>query len=257
MLNDFMKAKGPEIDCLLALEAEGQFPKSLPGGRPSFSKALQAKGPGAVIAEYKRASPSLGVINTGLSAGQVASAYAKGGAACVSVLTEEAFFQGSLGYLAEASQAGLPLLRKDFLFHPLQIRHTAATKASALLLIVRMLETKQLTELLNLCDSLGLEAVTEVFDASDLAKARDAGAHIIQVNNRDLESLTVTLDVSRSLVGAKGPDEVWITASGISQGSQIDEFVSLGFDAALIGTFLMRGPDPEGALRKLLEERDP
>lgn len=256
MLRKFADAKRSEIMELLARDARGEMPAPLAGPRPSFAGALRAAGPGAVIAEYKRASPSRGVINLGLSAGDVARAYASGGAACVSVLTEVDHFQGSLAYLDQAAEAGVPLLRKDFLFHPLQVRRTAATPASALLLIARMVDPGELQALLALCRELGLEAVTEVFDEDDLVKARDAGAEVIQVNNRDLDSLAVSLDVSRRLVGAKRPGELWITASGITRGGQIAELRDMGYDAALVGTFLMEGDDPEGALKKLLEERD-
>ncbi|WP_461209747.1 indole-3-glycerol-phosphate synthase [Desulfocurvus sp. DL9XJH121] len=256
MLRKFADAKRSEIMDLLTLDARGEMPAPQAGPRPSFSGALRAAGPGAVIAEYKRASPSRGVINLNLTAGDVARAYADAGAACVSVLTETDHFQGSLDYLDQAAPAGIPLLRKDFLFHPLQVRRSAATPASAILLIARMMEGRELADLLALCAELGLEAVTEVFDESDLVMAREAGAGIIQVNNRDLDKLTVNLDVSRSLVGGKRPDELWITASGIHHGSQIAELVALGFDAALVGTFLMEGDDPGAALAKLLEERD-
>ncbi|BBD09740.1 indole-3-glycerol-phosphate synthase [Desulfovibrio ferrophilus] len=256
MLRKFADAKRSEIMELLGRDARGEMPAPMTGPRPSFSGALRTKGPGAVIAEYKRASPSKGVINLELTAADVARGYAGGGAACMSVLTEVDYFQGDLAYLDEALVAGIPLLRKDFILHPLQIRRTAATPASAVLLIARMVETRELSELLELCDHYGLEAVTEVFDAKDLAKAREAGARIIQVNNRDLDSLTISLDVSRSLIGAKTPEELWISASGIDHGSQITELASLGFDAVLIGTFLMEGGDPEGALKRLIKETD-
>lgn len=256
MLRKFADAKRSEIMKLLEADARGEMPGPYAGERASFSGALRAIGPGAVIAEYKRASPSRGVINLDLTAADVARGYAEGGAACMSVLTETEYFQGDLAYLDAALPAGMPLLRKDFLFHKLQIRRTAATPASALLLIARMVETDELRDLLALCEELGLEAVTEVFDEADLTKAREAGAEIIQVNNRDLDSLTVSLDISRRLIGAKKPGELWITASGITRGAQIAELTNLGYDAALIGTFLMEDGDPAGALRRLLEERD-
>lgn len=256
MLRKFADAKRSEIMALMSLDAEGTMPEPYSGTRASFSGALRAKGPGAVIAEYKRASPSKGVINLDLTAADVARGYAAGGAACMSVLTEVDHFQGDLAYLDDALPAGLPLLRKDFILHPLQVVRTAATPASAVLLIARMVNLKELEALLALCDELGLEAVTEVFDADDLAKAREAGAKIIQVNNRDLDSLTISLEVSRRLIGAKTPGELWISASGIDNGAQIAELASLGFDAVLIGTFLMEGGDPESALKRLIEERN-
>lgn len=255
MLDKFAQAKRREIMDLMALDATGALPAPRPGTRPPFAAALRAAGPGAVIAEYKRASPSKGVINLDLGPLDVAEGYARGGAACMSVLTEEDHFQGELAYLDTCVPAGLPLLRKDFVLHPLQVRQTAATPASAMLLIARMVEQAELADMIALADELGLETVTEVFDGADLVKARSAGAQVIQVNNRDLDTLEISLDVSRRLAEAKLPGELWISASGITSGAQIDELASLGYDAVLIGTFLMEGADPGTALATLIGER--
>ncbi len=254
MLDKFTKAKGTEIAKLVMMDELGRMPAPFEGERPSFTGALKAKGPGAVIAEYKRASPSKGVINLDLTCADVAQAYAGAGAACMSVLTEEQYFQGDLKFLDEATPSGLPLLRKDFILAPLQIKRTAATPASAVLLIARMVDVMRLRELLNLCDEYGLEAVTEVFDQEDLDQARQAGASLIQVNNRDLDTLDVSLDVSRTLIQGKADGETWISASGITTGEQIKELASLGFDVVLIGTFLMAEGAPKQALEQLLGE---
>ena len=175
----------------------------------------------------------------------------------MSVLTEEEYFKGSLSFLHRASGAGLPLLRKDFILHPLQIEQTAATKASAVLLIARMVDVGLLRELLAQSLSYGLEAVTEVFTQDDLNAARQAGATILQVNNRDLDTLRVNLDCSRSLVAEKGQNEFWITASGIERPGQLEEMLALGFDAALVGSALMQNADPGSALRALLRPFHP
>lgn len=256
MLEKFAQAKRREIMDLLTMDAEGRMPEPFAGERPPFKAALAARGAGAVIAEYKRASPSKGVINLNLTASDVAHGYARGGAACMSVLTETDYFQGDLAYLDQCVPAGLPLLRKDFILHPLQVRQTAATPASAVLQIARMVEKDELAEMIELADSLGLETITEVFDGDDLVKARAAGATLIQVNNRDLDTLEISLDISRKLAAAKLPGETWISASGITRGAQIDELASLGYDAVLIGTFLMEGDDPGAALANLIKERD-
>lgn len=255
MLEKFAQAKRREVMDLLVLDGEGRMPEPFSGKRPPFLAALTAKGPGAVIAEYKRASPSKGVINLKLGPLDVAMGYAHGGAAAMSVLTEEDHFQGALSYLDACVPAGLPLLRKDFVLHPLQVRRTAATPASAMLLIARMVTERELGDMLALAGTLGLETVTEVFDGQDLTKARAAGATLIQVNNRDLDTLTISLDVSRTLAKAKLPGETWISASGITHGAHIDELAALGFDAVLVGTFLMEGTDPGQTLAKLIEER--
>ena len=251
MLEKFRAAKAAEIRRLVGLEAEQRLPAPYTGKRPSFSDALIAKAPMAVIAEYKRASPSMGDINLGLSPADVATLYAASGAAAISVLTEETYFKGSLDYLETISGCGLPLLRKDFLLHPLQVIETAATKASALLLIVRMLTDAELGDMLRLTYDAGLEAVVEVFDAVDLERAEAAGAHIIQVNNRDLDTLKTDFAMARTLAPKKRPGRLWIAASGIKTRSDVLAMAALGFDAVLVGTSIMSEPDPGAALAAL------
>lgn len=256
MLARFREAQLPGIARLRKLAAAGEMPAPMayPGrqGRPSFSRALRAAGSPAVIAEYKRASPSRGAINLDLSPADAARMYAANGAAAFSVLTEEAHFQGSLGYLSDMAFVGVPMLRKDFLLDPLQVAETAATPASALLLIMRMFDgADQVREMLGLCREHGLEAVCEVFDEADLDMARWAGAEIIQVNNRDLDLLVTDLDVSRRMVRTRGQGELWISASGLESPAQLEEMADLGFDAVLIGTSLMSRPDPGAALEEL------
>jgi indole-3-glycerol phosphate synthase len=148
---------------------------------------------------------------------------------------------------------GLPLLRKDFIFHPLQVEHSAATPASAVLLIARMLTDDALKGLARRCAEFGLTPVTEVFDAQDLKRARAAGAAVIQVNNRDLDTLRVDAKLSRRLVAGKDGGEFWITASGIRAHGDLVAAAAMGFDAALIGTSLMRGGKPGEALAALLQ----
>jgi len=251
MLEKFRGAKHAEIAHLKALEASEDLPLPYQGKRPSFSDAILAGAPIAVIAEYKRASPSAGDINLGLTPGEAAAMYAAAGAAALSVLTEETYFKGSLDYLDIMSGAGLPMLRKDFILHPLQVAATAATKASALLVIVRMLTDEELAEILRRTYDAGLEAVIEVFDEPDLARAEAAGAHIIQVNSRDLDTLTTDLAVAERLAKRKRPGRIWIAASGIKTRSDVLRMAALGFDAVLVGTSLMSGTDPGAALARL------
>jgi indole-3-glycerol phosphate synthase len=255
MLDKFRAAKAAEVEALRVLDEKGALPQPLDFARPSFSEALRGTSPVAVIAEYKRASPSKGLINADIGPLEVAQGYAAGGAAAISVLTEETYFQGSLDFLDVMAEGGPPLLRKDFLIDPLQARATAAAKASALLLIARMFETADaLREMQDITSELGLEAVTEVFDERDLEISRQAGANIIQVNNRDLDTLTTDLGVSKRLIAERDDAELWISASGLSTGAHLKDAGSLGFDAVLIGTHLMEGGDPGGALQALLEE---
>ena len=252
MLERFRAAKAAEVAFLEKLAASERLPPPFVGPRPSFSASLRVKAPLAVIAEYKRASPSKGDINLTVEPEEAAGAYAMAGAGALSVLTEEAHFRGNLAYLGRMADPGLPLLRKDFILHPLQVDQTAATPASALLLIVRMLDTPLLRDLILRSQEAGLEAVVEIFDEQDLLRARDAGASIIQVNNRDLNSLHVNLAASRVLVSQKKPKEFWITASGIATHNDLASLLGLGFDAALVGSSLMSSGDPGGALAALL-----
>ena len=256
MLEKFRAAKAAEVRRLVALEAAQQLPEPYRGKRPSFSDALIAKAPMAVIAEYKRASPSMGDINLGLGPDDVAAMYAASGAAAISVLTEETYFKGSLDYLETIGAVGLPMLRKDFLLHPLQVVETAATKASALLLIVRMLTDEELSEMLRLTYDAGLEAVVEVFDETDLERAEKAGARIVQVNSRDLDTLKTDLGVARRMAAKKRPGRIWIAASGINSRVDVLEMAGLGYNAVLVGTSLMSGDDPGLALARLTGKAD-
>ena len=252
MLSRFREAKREEIEQLLA----SPLPFPAPSARPSFGKALRrrrAEGRSALIAEYKRASPSRGRINGTLSPEDAARLYLESGAAALSVLTESRYFQGDIGFLDRMQPCGLPLLRKDFVFHPAQVAATARTAASALLVIVRMLGDGELGELMRACDSCGLEAVAEVFSAEDLDRARSHGARIVQVNNRDLDTLTVDFSASRELIRRRRPEssEIWISASGYERREQIEEMERAGFDAFLVGSSLMEASDPAEALRAL------
>ena len=253
MLERFRQSKQKEIARLQDLEAARRFPKPLHYARPGFARVLTAHGPGAVIAEFKPASPSRGMINPDLKADQAGAVFRAGGAAAVSVLTEEEHFLSSLDNLVALEPCELPLLRKDFIIDPIQVRHTAATPASALLVIVRMFsgQADRLRSVFDLCIQMGLEPVVEVFDAADLEQAKELGARLIQVNNRDLSTLEINMATSYSLIQDKGTDEVWICASGIHRRDQIQEMSERGFDGFLVGTSIMASADPLRTLRML------
>lgn len=257
MLEKFRKAKSAEVAALQELAGQGRLPKPYGRPLPGFCASLKKAGKRPVIAEYKRASPSKGDINLGLVPEQAALAYARAGAGALSVLTEETWFKGSLSFLERMTGPGLPLLRKDFIIHPLQVAQTAASPASAMLLIVRMLDDSLLHEIIGKSRDFGLEPVVEVFDEEDLRRAHKAGADIIQVNNRDLDTLRVDLDNSRRLVRHKRGGDFWISASGIETPAQLDGLLGFGFDAALIGSALMDasrpGSGPGENLAALLE----
>ncbi len=266
MLDRFRIAKQPELDRLRTLAAAGGMPAPLGSGagggtpRPDFLRALLDRtgyrgAPVSVIAEYKRASPSRGVIETGVSPEDAAAAYAAAGATAISVLTEETYFGGDLAYLGHMAGIcpGVPLLRKDFIMDPLQVEATAATPAAALLLIVRLTpDARTLRDLREQAEAYGMHAVVEIFDEADLALARESGARIIQVNNRDLETLAVDRTACLRLGPLSEPGEVWIAASGIAEYRHLAEAADAGYDAALVGTALMDGGDLEGSLMRLL-----
>lgn len=254
MLEKFRAAQAPAVERLQSLEREGRLPAPFAGARPSLAGALRSGGPGALIAEYKRASPSRGDINLEARPEETARAYARAGAAALSVLTERVWFKGDIAYLSRMTEPGLPLLRKDFLIHPLQVAETASTPASALLLIVRMLDNGLLRRMLCSAHEARLEAVLEVFSERDLERARAALAAtaaqpaVIQVNNRDLDTLRLDPEISRRLVREREEREVWISASGAAGPEDIAERAQMGFDGVLVGTALMSGGAP-GAFR--------
>ena len=207
-----------------------------------------------IIAEVKKASPSAGLIKE-VSPREQAQLYQEGGAVAISVLTEDRFFRGSLEDLKKVREGVcLPILRKDFIFDPIQILEAKAFGADAILLIVRILDYKQLEDLLNYSRELGLDALVEVFDLREAERALKAGANILGINNRDLQTLKVDLQVSRRLapelkqMGAK----FVVVESGIESREQILEFESRGVDAFLIGTSLMRSSDPIRKLKELM-----
>lgn len=253
MLERFRQAKAEEIESLRRSKERGALPEPAPGQRPGFGAHLQpGQGP-RIIAEYKRGSPSRGLINDRVQPEEAAELFAASGASAISVLTEASFFHGRMDFLQRMSRVGLPLLRKDFILDPLQVEDTARTPASALLLIARFFHQgpDQLAELLGIASHFGLESVVEIFDATDLEVARQAGALMIQVNNRDLETLEVRLEKSKALAPLKRTGETWISASGISTRQEVEGMGRLGFEACLIGTSIMSHADPGKLLRQL------
>lgn len=254
MLDKFRKAKQAELNMLMKMQAEGEKFIPYAGDRPSFANAIRRDDSGLkVIAEYKRASPSKGDINLGLSAAEVAKIYAAGGASAISVLTEEEYFKGNLSYLDEIKSSGLPMLRKDFLTDLMQIEQTLATPASALLIIVRMFEDDvYLKEMIEQTHAAGLDAVVEAFDEVDLGRAQLAGARIIQINNRDLDTLGINMNRSIEFIKQKDEGEIWICASGISKPQDCLQMNELGYDSVLIGTSIMCSPDPQAKLASLV-----
>lgn len=207
-----------------------------------------------IIAEFKRASPSKGTINEALEPRDAAAAYEAGGAAAISVLTEEDFFRGSLDDLRSVRAAtDLPVLRKDFFIDAAQVFESAAAGADAILLIAAVLTIDELRSLQSTADSLGLDTLIEIHDLEELEIAIEIGATLIGVNNRNLKTFEVSLDVSRELIPRRPRDTVMITESGIASSTEIQELRSLGFDGFLIGETLMRSGNPAATLRELIK----
>jgi len=215
-----------------------------------------------IIAEFKRRSPSVGIIRDDLTVSEIVRCYERGGAAAISVLTDEEYFGGSIGDLCTARSATkLPLLRKDFIIDRLQILEAATAGADAVLLIVAALDDVSLGQLRTLAeDELGLDALVEVHSSEELTRALNAGAKIIGVNNRDLRTFRVSLNTSERLIAEAPRDKIMISESGLHRTDSLLHLHKLGFRGFLIGEALMRAPDPEAALRDLVaaaEDRQP
>jgi indole-3-glycerol phosphate synthase len=206
----------------------------------------------AVIAEFKRRSPSVGRLGEDLDVDGVVSAYERGGASAVSVLTEGPNFAGSLDDLRRARMAcGLPVLRKDFVVDRYQLYEAQAAGADAVLLIVAALDQAELAMLRQQAQALGLDALVEVHDATELRIALDAGADLIGVNNRDLRDFSVDVERTFTLL-AEIPEGVTVVSeSGIASAEQVRRLEQAGVHAVLVGESLIRSPDPEQALRAL------
>lgn len=206
-----------------------------------------------IIAEIKRASPSKGVINDKIDVAETARNYENGGACAISVLTEEDRFKGSLEDLKIVRNAvNLPVLRKDFIFDEFQIYEAAEAGADVILLIAAMLSDESLQNLYRLAErDLGLDVLVEIHTSEELERAKKLGANIIGINNRDLHSFEVSLDVSRELIKHAPKDSLIIAESGITTKDEILELKSLGFSGFLIGETLMRSGNIEEELREL------
>jgi len=219
-------------------------------GRP-FSEALSRPGT-SLIAEHKRRSPSAGTIREGASCSDIVRAYESGGAAAVSILTEEANFGGSLADLAEArAVTELPILRKDFTVDPYQLYEAKAAGADAVLLVAGSVRPEELASLYALAGDLDLDAIVEVSLPEELDVALEVDADVLGINNRDLEDFSVDLQRTFDLIADVPAGKVVVSESGIHSRHQIDELEQVGVDAVLIGETLMRAADPEAAVREL------
>jgi indole-3-glycerol phosphate synthase len=219
--------------------------------RPSFRAALRRPHL-AVIAEVKRRSPSAGSIREDLDPADRAAFYAAHGAAAISILTDTPYFGGSVQDLrAAAERCALPLLRKDFIIDEVQILEARAAGASAVLLIVRILTHQRLDQLLRCAEALGLDALVEVHTGVELATALDAGATVIGVNSRDLDTFAVDVDAAWKLLAEVPGDRIAVAESGLVERQDVARAAEAGADAVLIGTALSAAESAAALLREL------
>jgi len=239
-----------DMDTLVAnISASNDTPRG-------FMKALQARvaiGGTAVIAEVKKASPSMGVIRASFDPVAIAESYAAAGATCLSVLTDEKYFQGSGHYLRLIRAAvGLPLLRKDFIVDEYQIVEARALGADAILLIVAALSDEELAAFTRLAHDLGLDVLVEVHDEAECERALQLPLRVIGVNNRNLHDFSVSLETSRRIQAMLPADYLLVSESGIHTRADIEALQGDGIHAFLVGGSLMQADDPGAALSALL-----
>ena len=246
------KQARPEAELLAAV-------RSAPPVRDFFA-ALAAPGPIKLIAEVKKASPSKGVIRADFEPVEIAQIYEQHGATCLSVLTDEHYFQGNLDYLRRIRAAvSLPLLRKDFILDPYQLLEARAAGADAVLLIAECLDDCNLRSLHNRALELGLTPLVELYEPTNLPRVAAAGATLIGINNRDLRTFEVDLGHTLRLRSQISDDCVLVGESGIETRADAERLQSGGVDAMLVGESLMREPDMGRAVDRLLgkEPRTP
>lgn len=231
-------------------ELERLAEQSVPGRR-GFRAALEAGSP-AIISEVKKASPSKGLLSESFDPAAIARIYEKGGAAALSVLTDERFFQGSQGDLKAARAATtLPSLRKDFTIDPVHVLEAAAMGADAILLIAAILETGEMRRFREMAEQYGLDALVEVHDGDELVRALDSGAKIVGVNNRDLRTFSVHLETSLHLAERIPSGVLSVSESGIHSREDVRALQDAGYRAFLVGEHLMKSSDPAAAIEAL------
>jgi indole-3-glycerol phosphate synthase len=218
-----------------------------------FQKAIEQPGELHLIAEIKKASPSQGVIRSAFSVLDLARTYAKEGACAISVLTEDKYFLGKPPYVRDVSDhVGLPVLTKDFIISDEQIYETFAFGSSAILLIVAILEDKELKSLMSVAHTLDMDCLVEVHSEDELARAMDCGANIIGVNNRNLKTLEVDLKISEKLIPRIPKGKIIVAESGIRNKADVDMIKGLGAHAVLIGETFLRAKDVGAKVREVM-----
>ena len=250
-LADYAKERTELAKKKISPEEIRRIALSLPKGNFEFENALKKSGI-SFICECKKASPSKGLIAPDFPYINIAKDYEKAGADCISVLTEPKWFLGSDEYLKEiANTVSIPCLRKDFTVDEYMIYEAKLLGASAVLLICSILSKAQIKEYIAICDELGLSALTEAHDESEVQTALDAKARIIGVNNRNLKDFTVDTENSSRLRSLIPSDVLFVSESGVSSAEDVKKLCEIGTDAVLIGETLMKSSDKKAKLAEL------
>ena len=251
-LKDMLESTRIRVDDLKATIREDVLEQRIAsaGDARPLAAALRQPGEVSVIAEIKRASPARGPLNLDLNAEQTATAYARAGAAAISVLTEPEHFRGSLEDLQAAARAGLPVLRKDFVVDPFQVLESRAVGADAILIIVKAVRDA-LGSLLASARAVGIEALVEVHDEAEVKIALDAGAELIGINHRNLDTFEVDPERTAKLAPLMSERCTLVSLSGVSTRSEVEELGAVGAHAVLVGESLVVASDPPAKLRAL------
>lgn len=257
ILAKILQTKKEEVATARQLRSESDLLREAKSRKDvrGFARALNDKinqGQSAVIAEIKKASPSKGIIRDNFNPAEIATSYAAHGAACLSVLTDMQYFQGSYDYLRQARAAcALPVLRKDFMVDPYQVIHARAIGADCILLIVAALGLNQLLELESLAHELGMDVLVEVHDKDELETALQLKSPLLGINNRNLRTFETSLQNTIDLLPSVPEDKLIITESGILSADDVKTMRTHQVNAFLVGEAFMRQSDPGVALEQL------
>ena len=254
MLDKIIAQKREEVEQRKKVATITYLQQLIARQKPALDLAMALKGDHIrLIAEVKQASPSRGMLSPNFNPIELARTYAEGGAAAISVLTEANYFMGSIEHLAAIKEVvGLPLLRKDFIFDFYQIYESRAYGADALLLIVAILSQEQLKELVSLSHSLGLRCLVEVHNEGEVERAVHSEAEIIGINNRDLNTLSIDINMTRRLRPLIPQERIVVSESGIKSKRDIEKLGKWGVDAVLIGEALVTAGDVRAKMKELL-----
>ena len=257
ILQKILKRKGEEITSSVEKESLADLSKRADAGLPvrGFIQSIENKidaGQAGVIAEIKKASPSKGVMRENFIPADIAKSYESAGAACLSILTDRDFFQGSTDYLMQARAATqLPVIRKDFIIDPYQVYEARAMNADCILLIVSALGDAMLNELLGLAHHLGMDVLMEVHDREEMQRAIQTGARLIGVNNRNLRTFELSLNTTLDMLDMLPEDRILVTESGIHTPDDVKLMRDNNVNAFLVGEAFMRADIPGDKLAEL------